>query len=112
MVNARVDKCHIVPYGGGGVGTMAIDLLDDSNKCKAADGLPDEPGRDGIKSALLERRLLGGDDAGMMPCGDIRKDFEVVYSPHRRDPGGGRGRGDPDTLLREHIPIPGIHPRT
>ena len=67
---------------------VAIDLLDDPDELKAADGLTDGPDKDGIKSALLER-LSSGDDAGMVPCGDARKDFEAVNSLVDETLGGG-----------------------
>ena len=108
VVNVGTDKCPVVSYGGD-VRVVAIDLLDDPDELKAADGLPEGSNKDGVKSALLGRLARGDDAGGMKPCGDARKDFEAVNSLVDETPGG--GGGGPDTLPREHIPIRGIRPR-
>ena len=78
VVNIGTDKCPAVSYGDG-VRVVAIDLLNDPDELKKADNMPDESDKDGVKSALLER-LASGNDAGLVPCGDAKKDFEVVNS--------------------------------
>ena len=87
VVNVGTDKCPVVSYGDG-VRVVAIDLLDDPDELKAADNMPDGSDKDGVKSALLER-LATGDDAGLVPCGDARKDFETVNSLVDETLGGG-----------------------
>ena len=91
VVNVGTDKCPVVSYGDG-VRVVAIDLLDDPDELKAADNMPDGSDKDGVKSALLER-LATGDDAGLVPCGDARKDFDAVNSLVDETLGGGGAVG-------------------
>ena len=88
VVNVGTDKCPVVSYGGD-VRVVAIDLLDDPDELKAADGLPEGSNKDGVKSALLGRLARGDDAGGMKPCGDARKDFEAVNSLVDETLGGG-----------------------
>ncbi|KAL3808118.1 hypothetical protein ACHAXA_001024 [Cyclostephanos tholiformis] len=74
VVNVGTDKCHKVDYGDG-VRVISIDLLDDPDEMKRADALPDDyPNKADIKAEIQER-ISSGD---LLPCGNAKKDFEVV----------------------------------
>ena len=76
VVNVGTDKCVPAADYGETVRVVAIDLLDDPDELKAADAMPDGPDKDDVRAGVLGRLSRGG----LSPCGDAKKDFEVVNS--------------------------------